>query len=254
MAQNKKGDNMRKKIALLLSVCCMMLMLVACGTDPKSEDYNGKSYDDLYQASEGWVAVLAGHTVDDVQSAIDGVAGQKLTEEQRIQVELFESGISAVRDLGEFVSIGEFTVEKSGNTLTTTERLVFEEREVDFQIVYSYYNMEVIGYTVEPVYSLGEKMQKAGINTLISMTTVFGVLILISLIISCFNIFPYLEAKKKAQKQANAPAKESVVSQIEAKEELLTDDTELVAVIAAAIAASTGQSTTDFVVRSINRR
>ena len=34
----------------------------------------------------------------------------------------------------------------------------------------------------------------------------------------------------------------------------LTDDTELVAVIAAAIAASEGTSTSDFVVRSINRR
>lgn len=33
-----------------------------------------------------------------------------------------------------------------------------------------------------------------------------------------------------------------------------TDDTELIAVIAAAIAASTGTSTSDFVVRSINRR
>lgn len=254
MAQSKKGDNMRKKIALVLSVCCMMLMLVACGTDSKSEDYNGKSYDDLYQASEGWVTVLTGHTVDEVQDAVDGVAGQKLTDEQRIQVELFESWISAVKDLGAFVSAGDFTVDKSGNTLTTTERLVFEEREVDFQIVYSYYNMEVTGYTVEPVYSLGEKMQKAGINTLISMSTVFAVLILISLIISCFNIFPYLEAKKKAQKQANVPAVEPVVAQTGVQEEVLTDDTELVAVIAAAIAASTGQSTTDFVVRSINRR
>ena len=33
-----------------------------------------------------------------------------------------------------------------------------------------------------------------------------------------------------------------------------TDDSELIAVIAAAIAASEGTSTSDFVVRSINRR
>ena len=37
-------------------------------------------------------------------------------------------------------------------------------------------------------------------------------------------------------------------------EEVVSEDSELVAVIAAAIAASEGTSTSDFVVRSINRR
>ena len=45
---------------------------------------------------------------------------------------------------------------------------------------------------------------------------------------------------------------ENVTSQIEAKEEL-ADDTELVAVITAAIAASTGTSSDGFVVRSIRK-
>ena len=115
--------------------------------------------------------------------------------------------------------------------------------------------MQITCYTVEPVYSLGEKMSKAGLNTVISMAIVFGVLILISLIINCFNIFPYLENKKKEkEKAASAGSNDQVVSQIIQREEQLTDDTELVAVIAAAIAASTGQSTSDFVVRSIHRR
>lgn len=47
-------------------------------------------------------------------------------------------------------------------------------------------------------------------------------------------------------------AVENVTSQIEAKEEL-ADDTELVAVITAAIAASTGTSSDGFVVRSIRK-
>ena len=91
------------------------------------------------------------------------------------------------------------------------------------------------------------------------MSVVFAVLILISLLITCFKIFPYLE-KKKAQKVAaeatgHTETQDQVVSQISQREEQqLTDDTELVAVIAAAIAASTGTSTSDFVVRSINRR
>ena len=88
-------------------------------------------------------------------------------------------------------------------------------------------------------------------NTLMGMGTVFVVLILISLIISCFKIFPYLE-KKKAGKNAAEP---TVVEQVAQREEQqLTDDLELVAVITAAIAAGTGASTDSFVVRSIHRR
>lgn len=106
---------------------------------------------------------------------------------------------------------------------------------------------------------LGEAMAKAGLNTLIGMGTVFLVLILISLIIYCFNVIPKIQgafAKNKAAGQAamevtaavQAPAEEQAAADE-------TDDLELVAVIAAAIAASEGAVSTDgFVVRSIIRR
>ena len=81
------------------------------------------------------------------------------------------------------------------------------------------------------------------------IVTVFAVLILISLVISCFKIFPYLESKKKAG-QTETAVKETVQDVPAAQQ----DNTELIAVIAAAIAASTGTSTDDFVVRSIKRR
>ena len=98
------------------------------------------------------------------------------------------------------------------------------------------------------------QMSDAGKNTIISMAIVFAVLILISLIITCFKIFPYLEEKKKNKATSNVKSAETTV--VETKEENVpqTDDSELIAVIAAAIAASEGTSTSDFVVRSINRR
>jgi Na+-transporting methylmalonyl-CoA/oxaloacetate decarboxylase gamma subunit len=119
--------------------------------------------------------------------------------------------------------------------------------------------MELTGVTINPVYSFGEKMSTAALNTVICMSIVFTVLICISLIISAFKIFPYLEAKKK-EKEAAAKAatvENNVVTQIEQREEQeqeYVDDTELVAVIAAAIAAYEGTSTDGFVVRSIRRR
>ena len=105
--------------------------------------------------------------------------------------------------------------------------------------------------TIDGVYSVGEKMSTALMNTLMGMLVVFCVLIIISLIIYCFNIFPYLEKKKAAKSE---PAKSDVVTQIEVREEQQTDDGELIAVIAAAIAAAEGTSTDGFVVRSIRRR
>ena len=100
--------------------------------------------------------------------------------------------------------------------------------------------------------SMGELMGKAALNTLIGMGTVFVVLILISLIISCFSFIPKLQ-EKFSKKAAPAPAAAPVPAAPVVEEEELADDTELVAVIAAAIAAYEGTSTDGFQVRSIKR-
>lgn len=117
-------------------------------------------------------------------------------------------------------------------------------------------NMNVTGITTNVQYSFGEQMQKAGLNTLLGMGTVFAVLILISLIIACFSYIPKLQqkfSKKETREEIKAVAVENTIAQIIEKEEL-SDDLELVAVISAAIAASEGAVSTDgFVVRSIKR-
>ena len=79
------------------------------------------------------------------------------------------------------------------------------------------------------------------------------------LIISCFTYIPKIQAaftKKQPQeeKKESATAVDQTIAQIVEKEELF-DDLELVAVIAAAVAAYEGAASTDgFVVRSIRRR
>jgi len=252
---------MKKKIALLLSVLSVVMMLGACGTqDPTTVDYNGVSYQELYQESLSLGTALADATEEEVKAEIANLS--TLGEEAAMYIDLCNKWLDAMEVSGKFVGIKEngFTITKSGKTLTTDLMLEFETREVVFQLVYNYHNMELTGVTINPVYSFGEKMAKAGMNTIISISIVFTVLIIISLLISCFKIFPYLEAKKKEQ-AATATKKvdvdNSVVTQIEQREEQeqeYVDDTELVAVIAAAIAAYEGTSTDGFVVRSIRRR
>lgn len=251
---------MKKKIALFLSVLSVVMMLGACGaSNPTTVDYNGVTYDQLYEESLSLGTALANASEEDVETEL-AYLQENYGEEAAIYTSLCEKWLAAMEVSGNFVDVAEdgFTVTKSGKTLTTDLILVFEDRNVVFQLVYNYHNMELTGVTINPVYSLGEKMETAALNTVISITIVFAVLIVISLLINCFNIFPYLEAKKKekeaALKAANKPEAPVAVAQVETTEEQLVDDTELVAVIAAAIAAYEGTSTDGFVVRSIRRR
>ena len=99
--------------------------------------------------------------------------------------------------------------------------------------------------------SMADALADAGINTLLGMGTAFAVLILISLIISLFPMIGKIGKKQPAPAPAKLAAPEVV------EEEDLSDDEELVAVIAAAIAAyegSTSASGDGFVVRSIRKR
>ena len=85
------------------------------------------------------------------------------------------------------------------------------------------------------------------------MGTVFLVLIFISLLISCFKFVPQIMDKlsKKSSVGEKTEVVEEISETVTANEE---DDSELIAVIAAAIAASEQTSTDSFVVRSIRRR
>ena len=205
---------MKKRIALALGMIMMILMLGACGTDPTTVDYNGKSYDDLQADMDNSVSMIQGLTDLFTQNNLnpeelpDGLADQLIqaygvTEEQIAASAKWQDILD---EFGELKSVEDttFTVTKSGKTLTTDETLKFEKKDVNFEVVYDYYSMDITGISVDPIYTLGEKMSKAGINTLISMGIVFLVLILISLLIACFNIFPYLEKKKEQKKLAAA--------------------------------------------------
>lgn len=238
---------MKKKIFLIAVLCLCMLGLTACSkTDPTTVDYNGYSYDDLQANCQGTVQTLVSMTDED----------KEYYEEYGAEtvVNLIDRWDEAVEEYGNFVEFGEFEVTKTGKTLTAAQTIQMENRKVILTCVYTYYSMELEDITIDGVYSVGEKMSTALMNTLMGILIVFCVLILISLVIYCFNIFPYLE-KKKAEKAATAvPEKDAVVTQIEAREEQQVDNGELIAVIAAAIAAAEGTSTDGFVVRSIRRR
>ena len=107
---------------------------------------------------------------------------------------------------------------------------------------------------LDPKYSTGEILKKAGMNTILGMGTVFIVLIFISLVIYCFNFIPGNRTPKEEEKKRPAPKpRPAKKAASKAAKENLVDDKELVAAITAAICAYNGTSPEGFVVRSIRR-
>ena len=93
------------------------------------------------------------------------------------------------------------------------------------------------------------------LNMVIGMASVFMVLILISLLIASLNIVPYLQNKLNAKKKANDTENTASVPEASISSYDVSNDTQLVAVITAAIMAyGNNASDSDFVVRSIKRR
>lgn len=159
---------------------------------------------------------------------------------------------ASLEECGEFIEYGpEFTYEATPTKLTVTVPAVFSERKADLEFVFDK-NLKMDSFTVSAKYSIGEILEKAGLNTVLGMGTVFAVLIFMSFIISLLKYIPMIMDKFTKKKTAEQPKEAVVVDEtVEAAE---ADDTELVAVIAAAIAAAEGTSTDSFVVRSIKRR
>ena len=94
-------------------------------------------------------------------------------------------------------------------------------------------------------------------NTLMGIGIVFVMLVFLSLLISLFKYVPKLEEAftKKGKKEEPKAEKKAAPAPAAAPAATVpeTDDKELIAVIAAAIAAAEGTSTDSFVVRSIKK-
>ncbi len=194
---------------------------------------------------------VASYTPEELEMVAASVADE-------LTLKLVEGWMTTTADLGTYEGLDQLVVAKANGTVTVDQYVNYPGRQVVVAFVWDYDYAEeqllITDVNVDYVYTLGEKMEKAALNTLMGMGTVFVVLILISLIIYCFRFISDFEnrGKKKAQETAPAPAPTPVP--VVEEEAVVEDDLELIAVISAAIAASEGTSTDSFVVRSIHRR
>lgn len=156
-------------------------------------------------------------------------------------------------EVGEFVESGEAEVEFSNRQYTATVPVDFEKLDAEFIYVFEDADGMVtpVSVAVNVQYPLSTTMKNAGLNTLMGLGTVFVILILLIFVISLFKFIPGSAGTKKEKKEeAPTPAP---VPAVPVQETVQDADEELVAVIAAAIAAAEGTTTDGFVVRSIRK-
>ena len=133
---------------------------------------------------------------------------------------------------------------------TATVEVEFEKEDADFVYVIDK-KMNPTSLTVDVKYSFATIMKNAALNTLMGLGTVFVILAFLIFLISLFKFVPGSGAQQVKKKKEETPAPAPVPVAVPVQEE--ADDSELIAVIAAAIAASEGTTTDGFVVRSIRK-
>ena len=250
-----------KKWLLVLGMVTCMFGLTACGRQEDKADV--LTTQEAQQFAESYVTVISEIVAQQSEENYIAYLEQSGMDSSAFK-SAFESWKSALGDMGNYVEIigvAENSMEKEvvdGASYavegTVTVKIKGEVRDANVEIVYE--DGMPLSITTNVEYTFGEIMEKAALNTLLGMGTVFIVLILISAIISCFGVIPKIQdklTKKSKTEDVKSVAVNNTAKQIVEDEEL-ADDLELVAVISAAIAASEGASSADgFVVRSIRR-
>lgn len=247
-------------------IACI-LGLTACGGDEQLTEYEQKKVETAVILAENRVipavqdvldtpsaAILREYTAEEVEYRV--WENYELTMDGNAFMSAVDSFAAAYEDIGGYGEITGSGAEISDRQIIVRVDIAGPDQDAQAEIIFSNdFFFEVESASLSKVSTMGDSMIKAAQNTLLGMCSVFAVLILISLIISCFNFIPKIQEKlsgKKNVKETTAATAVAAGAQETAEE---TDDLELVAVIAAAIAASEGAVSTDgFVVRSIKRR
>ena len=243
-----------KTFKKITSVCMALLVMAALIIGSTSMVFAADKVDDsvkntLVNTAEGLTDTIIGLADADIENYLN--SGDDFTTSAMQSWQSSKDELGSKKDKN-----GETSVTLKDDQYTVTVPVKFEKADANFVYVFDSTGTPV-SMSVDVQYGMGKTLQRAGLNTLMGIGTVFVMLILLSLLISLFRFIPNPEAKKAAEAKAAKAAKEAEAAAaapaVQAAEENLADDGELVAVIAAAIAAAEGTTTDGFVVRSIRK-
>lgn len=255
---------MKKRISILLLTFVLTLSLFGCGSESKElSDYDVESMEYTADMLIQSFAVMTEEDFERLQSYSDfelqyTIMASGFSIDADDFLVMMESWQNATKEYGAFVDYEDYTVElaDTGGVVLTTD-ILYENQEAILVLNFSEEG-RMTDLVVNIEYTMGEILEKAGLNTLLGMGTVFAVLIFIAFIISLFRFIPAIEGlfgkKKKEEKKPVAKEKKETPASHASPLVHIMNDAELVAIIAAAIAAAEGTTPDGFVVRSIKRR
>lgn len=240
---------MRRAFAVLCLTMAMFVLTACTGSQAEEETISEQDKTYVAQMAESTLRTFDMMTQEDLETTLEAAEKSKDT----VLAAGITSWIGIKEDLGALVSIDSVEAVLAEDGFGANVQATFEKRKMDSYIAIDEDKTRYTAISFNPAYSTGERLTKAGLNTLMGMGTVFVVLIFISFLIGLFRYIHEWEEKQKAE-SAPAPAPAAAIPAAPAvEEEELTDDLELVAVITAAIAASENTPADGLVVRSIKR-
>ena len=238
---------MKKKLCLIFCIVSCILMMAGCSLSltKTNKNFNKKT---LETNADSFVTSWFSY---DFESAVKSMKEQS-TEVDEDTVNQYKESIQLKKKYGKQGKKvdTEFTISSDSATVVETYT-TSSGKKLIFSVTYDEKG-QTSSWKVEEYKSLGDKMAKAGLNTVLSMAIVFAVLIFIAIIIAQFkHIGNFQNGAKKEEVKAEPVVEAAPV----VEEENLVDDLELVAVITAAIAAASETESADgLVIRSIIRR
>lgn len=213
-----------KRIILFCMLLLSVTVLSACAQANVPDDA-------MTLAESGAYYVMNIMSLDD--ASLDEAIDQYVVEQNVVMQNGLNSWKDSREELGDLSSIGMPEVEElSDGGVRITFISEFENRDCEIIVALDKRRQNITELTFNPVYSLGEKLSQALVNLVVGMGTVFAVLIFLTWIISLFKHVNGLFGKK-IKEAAPVPAAPAV----EIPSEEASDDEELAAVIAAAVAA-----------------
>lgn len=266
---------MKKKLLTLLCVITCIIGLTACGSSKVPTAFEMSKISSAENAAQCALQLTMAvasdaESVSEITSSYNKeelatLFASSMYSSFNVQTEaelgafdgLLTSYAQMVSDMGGLVSTGDYTSEISGKNIIVTYTMYGVNCDGTVTFTFSndiFCRLKSGDAQAQTTFAMkmaqaGKNMGTAGLNTLLGMGTVFIMLIVISLIISSFKL---IGNANKAKKEEPAKVVEAPVVTEESEE--LSDDTELVAVIMAAISAYEGNGSTDgYVVRSIKK-
>lgn len=237
-----------KKVAAIVTLLVCVCLLGACSDSKETLD----------PVKEEEIASLGENYVSQVAAIDDATLESYITESEEsgdtIGAAGFRSWLDAKEETGALVTIDSTEVSISDDGYMITMNYTGELRNGTISMGVNEKLTELTSFTCTPYHTMSEKMTDAALNMVMGMGTVFAVLIIIIFVISLFKYISVFENMFNKKTDAPQAANSAPVVSAASASPNLANDSELAAVITAAIAAYEGTSTDGLIVRSIKRK